>query len=37
MNLVVPGLAPGVDVLDPKRKDEHGRDKPGHDDVDRFR
>jgi hypothetical protein len=34
--LVMPGLVPGIHVFPSDRaKDVDGRDKPGHDDVDR--
>jgi hypothetical protein len=33
----MPGLVPGIHVLLSKwKKDVDGRDKPGHDDVDRY-
>ena len=32
----MPGLVPGIHVLDLERKDVGGRVKPGHDEVDRF-
>jgi hypothetical protein len=33
--LVMPGLVPGIHVLDaPNQKDVDGRDKPGHDTCD---
>jgi hypothetical protein len=33
--LVMPGLAPGIHVLDaPNQKDVDGRDEPGHDTGD---
>jgi len=34
--LVMPGLVPGIHVLCAARKVVDGRDKPGHDDVERL-
>jgi hypothetical protein len=33
--LVMPGLVPGIHVLPRKRWHVDGRDKPGHDDVEK--
>jgi hypothetical protein len=31
MNVVMPGLVPGIHVLASSKRDVDGRDKPGHD------